>query len=110
MFCQDIILLAHMTKVVERTFCNCYINDYKSRYFQFHIHHRCFVLMSHPDRTRPSIFKCMSCGYINNTDVVGAINALRVCSTRLACGKKLLEIVDIGDNSLQVQGSSTVTA
>lgn len=60
------------------------------------------------NRFSQSKFECKSCGYINNADVVGAINVLRVGHTRLACGEKLLDVVDIGDISLQAQESPIV--
>ena len=62
------------------------------------------------NRLSQSRFECKSCGYINNADVVGAINVLRVGHTRLACGEKLFDTVDIGDISLQAQESPIVAA
>ena len=62
------------------------------------------------NRLSQSNFECKSCGYINNADVVGAINVLRVGHTRLACGEKLLDVVDIGDISLQAQESPIFAA
>ena len=57
-----------------------------------------------------SNFKCEACDYSNNADIVGAINVLRVGHTRLACGEKLLNVVDIGDISFQAQGTPTAAA
>ena len=62
------------------------------------------------NRATQSNFKCEACDYSNNADVVGAINILRLGHSRLACGEKVLDVVDIGDISFQAQGSPTVAA
>jgi putative transposase len=65
---------------------------------------------SKENRVTQSNFKCKSCDYRNNADVVGAINILRLGHSRLACGEKLLNVVDIGDISSQAQESPMVAA
>jgi putative transposase len=65
---------------------------------------------SKENRVTQSNFKCRACEYKNNADVVGAINILRLGHSRLACGKKLPSVVDIGDISLQAQESPMVAA
>jgi putative transposase len=62
------------------------------------------------NRATQSNFKCEACDYSNNADIVGSINVLRRGHIRLACGEKLLEVVDILGVSLQAQGASIIAA
>ena len=65
---------------------------------------------SKENRVTQSNFKCKGCDYRNNADLVGAINILRLGHSRLACGEKLLNVVDIGNIGSQAQESPIVAA
>ena len=65
---------------------------------------------SKENRVTQSNFKCKACDYRNNADLVGAINILRLGHSRLACGEKLLNVVDIGNIGSQAQESPIVAA